>query len=64
MIPYVKKVQRYLHEIRIELKKVNWPSKRELGVFTGVVLFAILVIGVFFWIWDSGLTAGLQLLIK
>ena len=64
MIPYVKKIQRHLHDIRIELKKVNWPSRRELSVFTGVVLVAILIIGVFFWIWDSGFTAVLRLILQ
>ncbi|MEW5921252.1 MAG: preprotein translocase subunit SecE [Bacillota bacterium] len=64
MIPYVKKIQRYVHDIKIELKKVNWPSKRELSVFTGVVLIAILIIGVFFWILDTGFTAVLRLILQ
>ncbi|MGI6327538.1 MAG: preprotein translocase subunit SecE [Dethiobacteria bacterium] len=60
---YVKKVQRFFHEVRIELKKVNWPSRRELLLFTGIVIIVILIIGVFFWILDSGLTAILRLII-
>lgn len=64
MIPYFKKIQRYLHDIRIELKKVNWPSRRELSVFTGVVLVAILIIGIFFWILDTGFTGALRLIIQ
>lgn len=64
MVPYLKRAQRYLHDIRIELKKVNWPSRRELAVFTGVVLIAIIVIGIFFWIFDTGFTAGLRMIIR
>lgn len=60
---YVKKVQRFFHDVRIELKKVNWPSRRELLLFTGIVIIVILIIGVFFWILDSGLTAILRLII-
>jgi preprotein translocase subunit SecE len=60
---YVKKVQRFFHEVRIELKKVNWPSRRELLLFTGIVIIVILIIGVFFWILDSGFTAILRLII-
>ncbi|HHT47073.1 MAG TPA: preprotein translocase subunit SecE [Firmicutes bacterium] len=61
---YVKKMQRFFHDVRIELKKVNWPSRRELIVFTGVVIAVILIIGIFFWILDSGFTAILRLLIR
>ena len=61
---YVKKMQRFFHDVRIQLKKVNWPSRRELIVFTGVVIAVILIIGIFFWILDSGFTAILRLLIR
>ncbi len=64
MVPYYKKIQRYVHEIKVEMKKVNWPSRRDLSVFTGVVLLAILVIGIFFWILDTGFTAALRLIIQ
>ena len=60
---YVKKVQRFFHDVRIELKKVNWPSRRELTLFTGIVIIVILITGVFFWILDSGFTAILRLII-
>ncbi|HAP32082.1 MAG TPA: preprotein translocase subunit SecE [Firmicutes bacterium] len=63
MVPYLKRMQRYLHDIRIELKKVNWPTRRELTVFTGVVLIAIIIIGIFFWVLDTGFTAGLRIII-
>lgn len=63
MTSYVNRLQRFLHDIKIELKKVNWPTKRELTVFTGIVLIVILIVGIFFWILDTGLTAILQLII-
>jgi preprotein translocase subunit SecE len=56
-------MQRYWHDIVIELKKVNWPTRRELTVFTGVVLIAIIIIGIFFWVLDTGFTAGLRIII-
>lgn len=61
---YVKKVQRFFHDVRIELKKVNWPSRRELTVFTGIVIVVIVIIGIFFWVLDSGFTAVLRLIIR
>ncbi|HBT47354.1 MAG TPA: preprotein translocase subunit SecE [Peptococcaceae bacterium] len=36
-----------------ELKKVHWPTRRELAVYTGVVLVAVFVVGVLLWIMDS-----------
>jgi len=59
-----KRVQRFLHDVRVELKKVNWPTRRELTVFTGVVVVAILFVGVFFWLLDSGFTVVLKLVLK
>lgn len=60
---FFKKIGKFLHEVRIELKKVNWPTKKEFTVFTGIVLSAVLVIGVFFWILDSAFIAVLRLVI-
>lgn len=59
-----KRVQRFLHDVRIELKKVNWPAKRELTVFTSVVIVVILFVGVFFWILDTGFTTALKLIVR
>ncbi len=61
---FFKRVSKFLHEVRVELKKVNWPTKREYSVFTGIVLSAVIVIGVFFWILDSVFFAILQLVIR
>jgi len=61
---FFKRIGKFLHEVRNELKKVNWPTKREFTVFTGIVLAAVLVIGVFFWIMDSAFLAILQLVIR
>jgi len=43
---------------------VNWPSRRELTVFTAVVIVVILIIGAFFWVLDTGFTAALKLIIR
>ncbi|NMB42251.1 MAG: preprotein translocase subunit SecE [Firmicutes bacterium] len=59
-----RRVRRFFHDIRIELKKVTWPTKRELLVYTGVVIVVILVVGIFFWILDTGFTALLKLVIR
>jgi preprotein translocase subunit SecE len=60
---FIQRFLKFLHDVRIELKKVHWPSKREFTVFTGIVLFVVLVVGVFFWGLDTVFLAVLQLII-
>jgi preprotein translocase subunit SecE len=61
---FFKRIAKFLHEVRVELKKVNWPTKREYSIFTGIVLSAVLVIGIFFWLLDSAFLGILQLVIR
>jgi preprotein translocase subunit SecE len=61
---FFKRIGKFIGEVRGELKKVNWPTKREFSVFTGIVLSVVLVIGVFFWILDTIFLAILQLVIR
>jgi len=36
-----------------ELKKVHWPTRRELVIYTGVVLLTVFLVGLLLWIMDS-----------
>ena len=51
------KVKGFFKGVWSELKKVHWPSKKELATFTGVVLVACaavaLVISAFDWVISS-----------
>ena len=40
----MKKIIEFFKESRMELKKVNWPSKEEVLTSTRVVIFSILII--------------------
>lgn len=64
MAAYFRKMQRFFHDLKVELRKVNWPTRRELSVFTGIVIAVILVVGSFFWVLDTGFTAALKLIIR
>jgi len=59
----VKKVNKHLKDVKVEMKKVHWPTRQQLLVFTLIVLFSVFTIGVFFWLLDIGFTALLQLII-
>ncbi len=60
----INRLLKYLREVRLELKKVQWPSRREFVVYTGVVVFAVLLFGVIFWGLDTIFLAVLKLLIE
>lgn len=46
------KVSKYFREVRAEMRKVNWPNRKELMTYTGVVIFATAVISLFIAIVD------------
>lgn len=64
MMRFIRRILKYLRDIRVELKKVNWPSRREFFIFTAIVLIAVVVIGIFFWGLDNVFLAALQLIIR
>lgn len=38
---------RFLREVRDELAKVVWPSRRDVVIYTMVVILTVLVVGLF-----------------
>ena len=48
-----KRLSKWFRERRAELKKVVWPSKKQVLQNTVVVLISVLVVGVFIWIFDA-----------
>jgi preprotein translocase subunit SecE len=43
----------FLHEVRVELRQVTWPTRHEVVVTTFVVIVAVAFFGVFFFGVDS-----------
>jgi preprotein translocase subunit SecE len=52
----IEVVKQFLREVKTELKKVTWPSRKDTIAGTGLVLVAVFVIAVFLGIVDSGLS--------
>lgn len=46
-----------------ELKKVHWPTKKEIAAYTMVVIVAVFIVGVGIWLVDSGVSYVMNLLI-
>ena len=50
----------YFKSVKVEMKKVVWPTKKELGSFTAVVLVTCAFFALAFWGIDSGVLAMLR----
>jgi preprotein translocase subunit SecE len=60
---YFRVAVHFLREARLELKKVKWPTRKELLASTAVVLFLVLVVSFYLGIIDLGLVKGLKLIL-
>lgn len=58
-----EKAAEYFSGVLSELKKVHWPSRRQLFTYTGVVFFAVAIVSIMMWIVDSGLSLALTKLL-
>ena len=50
----------YFKGVRLEMKKVVWPTKKELGSFTAIVLATCIAFAIVFWGVDTGVLAALK----
>ena len=53
------RVVTFFKEVKSELKKVVWPSKKQLINNTLIVIAAVLIIGVVIWVFDAIFQYGL-----
>lgn len=54
----------WLHELKVELKKVQWPSKKATANHTTTVLCCVALVGVFIWVFDFLASNVIQALIQ
>lgn len=57
-------VGRYLRGVQSELKKVHWPTRKEIVTYTAVVLASVSVVAVIIWVLDSLLSLGVKAIIS
>lgn len=53
----IKSIGKFFREYKSEIKKISWPSAKDTTKNTLVTLAAILIVGVFIWILDFGLSS-------
>ena len=55
---------RFLGEVKAEMKKVTWPTKKELVTYTGVTGIAVVIVCALVWICDTIFARLFQLILR
>ena len=50
----------FLHDVRVEMRQVTWPTRHEVITTTFVVIVAVAFFGIFFFFVDSAVTYALN----
>jgi preprotein translocase subunit SecE len=64
VLGYIQHARVFLREVKIELKKVKWPTKKEMLAATGVVIFLTLIMAVFFFLVDTCLIKIIKYILR
>jgi preprotein translocase subunit SecE len=59
-----RRLRAFFHEVRIEMRQVNWPSGSEVVSTTVVVTVTVAFFGIFFFLVDSGIGEVIQRVLK
>jgi preprotein translocase subunit SecE len=57
-------IKQFLREVKTELKKVTWPSRKDTLSGTVIVLVTVFVIAFFLGVVDSGLSNLIKMVLK
>jgi len=60
----VANAREFLHDVRVEMKQVTWPSREDVVATTWVVVATVAFFGVFLWLVDLGVQRGVQYIFK
>jgi preprotein translocase subunit SecE len=60
----MNKAGEFLGQVRAELQKVTWPTRKETYGTTLVVVVLVLMVAVYLWVIDTGLSTLIRTLLK
>lgn len=60
----IEKTRQFFREVKIELKKISWPLRKETIASTSVVLIIVLIISFFLGFVDLGLSRMIKLILS
>ena len=53
----------YVNDLRLEMRRVTWPNRKQVESTTAVVIFAVFAFAGYFFIVDSLLARGIRLVL-
>ena len=57
---WVNETRDYFNDLRLEMRRVTWPSRRQVESTTAVVIFSVFAFAAYFAVVDSLLSKGLK----
>jgi len=60
----LRTAQQFFREVRVELKKVTWPSRKETIASTSVVLITVFLVAFYLGIVDLGLSRLIKIFLE
>jgi len=64
IVQLIQSLRTFLDEVKTELKKCTWPTRRELMGSTMVVVVSVLIVGVFVGLSDTALMGFLRAVLR
>ena len=64
IVELIQQGRQFLREVRIEMRKVSWPNRKETMGSTAVVIVVVLLIATFLGIVDFGLSVFIGNLLR
>ena len=61
---FFARAAKWLKDMRSELKKVQWPTRKQTINNTGIVIACVAVVGVFIWLFDFVANTGIEFIIS
>ena len=60
----VDRVKKFYHDVKLEMKRVTWPSRRDVINTTMITIIAVFFFAFYLFVVDNGITKGLEVLAK
>ena len=57
---WLQATKEYINELKLEMRLVSWPTRKQVEGNTGVVIFAVFAFAAYFWVVDSILYRGVK----
>jgi preprotein translocase subunit SecE len=61
---YVQSTKDYVNDLKLEMKRVTWPNRKQVEGTTAVVIFSVFAFAGYFWVVDGILSAGIKDVLK